>query len=103
MRCSLQHVRIFLSSRLSGVGGGMEVFVGRQSVTLGRSCLCSVVSSVGGMVSMLVMWLISFMLFTFASGVLCWVGVIVMWSLAKRLRSVALLRNVLTSLWILFF
>ena len=60
--------------------------------------LSSVVSSVGGMMSMLVMWLISFMMFTFASGVSCWVGS-VMWSLARRMRSVALLRNVVTSLW----
>jgi hypothetical protein len=42
------------------------------------------------------------MMFTFASGVSCWVGDVVMWSLARRLRSVALLRNVPTSLWPVF-
>ena len=42
-------------SGFSGVGGEVEVLVGRQSVTLGPSGLCSVVSSVGGMASMLVM------------------------------------------------
>ena len=68
----------------------MELYIGRQSVKLFRRGLCSVVSSVGDMVNMLVMWLISFMMFTFA------------WSLARRLRSVALLRNVLTSLWTVF-
>ena len=78
------------------------MFVARQSVTLCRSSLCSVVSSVGGMVSMLVMWLISFMMFAFAPGVSCWAGGVVMYSLARRLRSVALLRNVMTSLWIVF-
>ena len=66
---------------------------------MGRRGLCSIVSSVGGMVSMLVMCLISFLMFTFASGVSCWVGGGVMWSLARRLRSVALLRSVMTSLW----
>jgi hypothetical protein len=71
-------------------------------VTLCRSGLCSVVSSVGGMVSMLVMWLISLVLFRFALGVSCWLGGIVMYSLARRLRSVALLRNAMTSLWTVF-
>ena len=80
----------------------MEVYVGRQSVTVGRKGFCSVASSAGGMVSMLVMWLISCMMFAFVSGVSCWVGGDVMWSLARRLRSVALLRNVLTSLWAVF-
>jgi len=51
--------------------------VGRQSVTLGRSGLCSVVSSAWGMVSMLVMCLISFVMFIFASSVSCWVGGVV--------------------------
>jgi len=60
-----------MSSKLFGGDGGMEVCVGRRSVTLGRMGLCSVVSSVGGIVSMLVMWLISFIMFTFASGVSC--------------------------------
>ena len=87
---------------MSGASGGVELFVGRQSVTLGRSGLCSVVCSVGGMVSMLVMWLISFVMFAFTSGVSCWVGGDVMFSLARRLRSVALLRNVLTALWTVF-
>ena len=91
-----------MSSKLSGVGGGVEVHVGRQSVTLDQWGLCSVISSVGGMASMLVMWLISFMMFMFASGVSCWEGGVVMWSLARRLRSAALLRNVLTSLWTVF-
>ena len=36
-----------LFSDLSGVGEELGVFVGRQSVTLARSSLCSVVSSVG--------------------------------------------------------
>ena len=48
------------------------------------------------------MWLISFMMFTFAPGVSCWVGGVVMYSLARRLRSVALLRNVMTSLSTVF-
>jgi len=99
MRCSLHHVRISSSSRFSGACGGVEVFVGRQNVTLGRSSLCSDVNSMGGMVSMLVMWLNSFMMFTFAPGVSCWIGSVVMWSLARRLASVAVLRNVLTYLW----
>ena len=55
-------------------------------------------SSVEGMVSILLMWMISFMMFTFASGVSCWVGG-VMWSLDRRLRSMALLLSVMTSLW----
>ena len=54
-----------------------NVFVGRQSVTLALSGLCSVVSSVGGMVSMLVMYLISSVMFFGASGVSCWVGDVV--------------------------
>ena len=83
---------------MTDAAGGVEVFVGRQSVILRLSGLCIGVSSVGDVVSMLVMWLISFMMFTFASGVSCWVGG-VMWSLAMRLRSVALLRSVVTSLW----
>ena len=44
-----------LFSGLSSVGEELGVCVGRQSVILGRGGLCSVVSSVGGMVSMLVM------------------------------------------------
>ena len=76
--------------------------MGRQSVTLARSGLCNVVSSVGDVVSMLVMWLISFVVFIFTSGISCWVRSIVVCSLARRLRSVALLRSVLTSLWIVF-
>jgi len=67
----------------------VAVFVGSQSVTLGRGGLCSVASSVGNVVSMLVMWLISFMIFTFASGVSCWVRGVVMWSLVRRLRNMA--------------
>ena len=87
-------------SKLSGGDGGVEVYVGRQGVPLGRRGLCSVVSIVGGMVSILVTWLISFVMFTFASGVsCCWVLGAMMWSLARRLRSVALLHNVLRSLW----
>ena len=66
---------------------------------LGRRGLCSVVHSVGGMMSMLGLRLVSFMMFMFASSVSCWVRGAVMWSLARRLRSVALLRNVITSLW----
>ena len=50
------------------------MFVGRQSVTLALSGMCRVVSSVGGLVSMLVMWLISLVMFIFASSVSCWVG-----------------------------
>jgi hypothetical protein len=80
---------------LLGDDGDVEMHIGMQSVALGRRGLCSVVTSVAGMVSMLVMWLISFFSFTFASGVSCWVGD-VMWSLDKRLRSVALLRIVMT-------
>ena len=91
-----------LFSGLSSVGEGVGVFVGRKSVTLVRSCLYSVVYSVGGMVSMLVMWLISFDMFILASGVSCLVGGVVVWSLARRLRSVAMLRSVLTSLWTVF-
>jgi len=63
--------------------------------------LCSVVSSVGGMVSMLVMWLISFMMFTFASCVLLGRGCCDV-KLDKRLRNVALLCNVMTSLWAVY-
>ena len=88
---------------MSGDDDGMEVYVGRQSVSLGRRGLCSVVSSVGSMVSMLVTWLISFVIFTVASGVSCWVGGDVIWSVARRLRTLALLCNVLTSLWTIFF
>jgi len=87
---------------MSADDGGVELFVGMHSVTLCRSDLCSVVSSVGGMVSILMMWLISFMMFTFASGVSCWGGGVVMYSLARRMRSVALLRNVMTFLWTVF-
>ena len=72
-------------------------------MTVALSGLCRVVYSVGDMVSMMVMWLISFMMFTFASVVSCWVRGAVMWSMARRLRSVALLRNVMTSLWTVFF
>ena len=93
---------ISLLSGFSSVGEEFGVFVGRQSVILGRSGLCSVVPSVGGMVSMLVMWLISFVMFIFASIVSCWAGGVVVWSLARRLRSMALLRSVLTSLWTVF-
>ena len=71
-------------------------------MTLGRSALCSVVSSMGDMGNMLVMWLISFVMFAFATCVSCWLGCAVMWSLARRRRSVALLRNVMTSLWTVF-
>ena len=71
--------------------------MGRQSVILARRGLCSVVSSVGGVVSILVMWLISFVVLVFNSGVSCWLGAVVVCSLANRLRSVALLRSVLTS------
>jgi hypothetical protein len=91
-----------LVSGLSSVGEELGVFVERQSVRLGSSGLCSVVSSVGDMGSMLVMWLIPFVMFIFASSVSCWVGGVVVWSLARRLRSVALLRSVLTSLWTVF-
>ena len=84
-----------LFSGLSSVGEEVGVFVGRQSVILGRSGLCSVVSSVKSMVSMLVMWLILFCMFILASGVSCLVGGVVVCSLARRLRSVALLRIVL--------
>ena len=73
MRCSLQQARMSLFSMLYGVGGKLGVFVGRQSVTLARSGLCSVVSSMRGVVSMLVMWLISFVVFIFTSGISCWV------------------------------
>ena len=41
---------------------------------LARRGLCSVVSSVGGVMSILVMWLISLVMFIFASSVSCWVG-----------------------------
>ena len=41
------------------------MFLGRQSVTLAPSGLCSIVSSVGGVVSMLVLWLISVVVFIF--------------------------------------
>jgi len=51
---------------------------------------------------MLVMWLISFMMSAFALDVSCWLGDVVIWSLAKRMRSVALLRIALTSLWTVF-
>ena len=40
-------------------------------MTLGRSGLCRVVSSLGGMVSMLVTWMISFTMFAFESDVYC--------------------------------
>ena len=76
--------------------------MGRHSVILARSGLCSFVYSVGGVVSMLVMWLISFVVFIFTSDISCWVRSIVVCSLARRLRSVALLRSVLTSLWTVF-
>jgi len=76
----------------------VEVFVGRQRTMISRSGLCSDVSSVGDRVSMLVMWLISIAMFVFVSGVFCWVGCVVTWSLARRRRSVTLLRNVPTSL-----
>ena len=53
--------------------------MGRHSEMLARSGLCSVVSNVGGMVSMLVMWLIAFVMFMFilTSGIFCWVRDIV--------------------------
>jgi len=54
------------------------------------------------MVSLLLMWLTSFGLFIFASKASCWVGGVVLWSLARRLRSVALLRTMLTSLRAVF-
>jgi hypothetical protein len=98
VRCPLWQVRISLVSGLSGVGREVGVFVGGQSVTLGRSGLHSVVSSVEGMVSMLVMYLISFVMFTFASNVCCCASGVVVCSLARRFRSVALLRSVVTSL-----
>ena len=63
-----------LFSGLYGVGEEFGVFVGRQSLTLARSGLCSIVSSFGDMVSMLVMCLISFVVFIFASSVSCWMG-----------------------------
>ena len=47
MRCSLYQARISLFSGLSGVGGEVRVFVGRQTVKLGRRGLCSIVSSMG--------------------------------------------------------
>ena len=47
-----------MSTELSGDDGDVEVYVGRQSVTLGRRGLGSVVISVGGMIGMLVMRLI---------------------------------------------
>ena len=50
------------------------VFVGRQNVTIALSGICRVVSSAGDLVSMLVMWLISLVMFMFASSVSCWVG-----------------------------
>jgi hypothetical protein len=78
------------------------VFVGRQSVTLARSGLRSVVSSVGGVVSMLVICLLSFVVFIFTSGISCWVRGIGGCSLARRLRSVAMLRSVMTSHWTVF-
>ena len=55
------------------------MFVGRHSVILAcYSGLCSFVSSVGGVVSMLVMWLISFVIFIITSGISCWVrGILV--------------------------
>ena len=62
-----------LFSELKGVGEEFRVFVGRQSVALARSSLCSVVSSLGGMGSMLVMWLILFVMFIFAPSESCWV------------------------------
>ena len=71
-------------------------------MTLGRRGLCSVVSSVGDVISMLVMWLISLVMSAFVLGVTFWVGCVVMWSLARRRRGVALLRCVLTSLWTVF-
>jgi len=66
-----------LFSGLSSVGEEVGVFVGRKSVTSGRSCLYSVVSSVRGMVSMLVTWLISCVMFILASEVFCLVGGVV--------------------------
>jgi hypothetical protein len=54
-------------------------------------------------VSILVMWLISSFMFTFASGVSCWVRGVAMRILDRRMRSVAILRTVLTSLWTVFF
>ena len=63
-----------LFSGLQGVGGELGVFVGRQSLTVALSDLCRVVSSVGALVSMLFMWLISLLMFIFASSVSCWVG-----------------------------
>ena len=63
---------------LCGVGEELGVLVGRQSVTFDRSGLRSFISSVGGVVSMVVMWLISFVMFIFTSGISCWVrGILV--------------------------
>ena len=59
---------ISMFSGLSDFGGEVGVFVGRQSVTLGLSGLRIVDSSVGGMVSMLAMWLISSVMFTIDSN-----------------------------------
>ncbi len=92
-----------LSCRLLGAIGRVEMFVGRESVMLGCSGLCSVVSCVGSVVSMLVMCLISFVIFPFVSGVYYWIGCVVIWSLARRRGSVALLHNVPTYLWSFLF
>ena len=46
-------------------------------MTLARSGLCSVVSSLGGMMGMLVMCMISFVMCMFTSSVSCWVGGVV--------------------------
>jgi len=56
MPCSLYHVRISSSLRLASADGGVEVFVGRQSVTLCRSGLCSVVYVVVVCVALFLVW-----------------------------------------------
>jgi hypothetical protein len=71
-------------------------------VKLGRCGLCSAVSRVGGIGSMLVLCLISFVVLAFASDVSCKVGGVVVRSLARRLSSVAMLRSVMPSLWTIF-
>ena len=65
---------------------------------LARRGLCRVVSSLGGVVSKLMMWLDSFVVFISASGESCSLEGAVVRSLARRLTSEALLRSVLTSL-----
>ncbi len=92
-----------MSLRLSGPGSGVEVFVGRQSVTFGPSGLCSDVSSVGGYGKYVgdVVHLVYDVYICLVIS--CWVEGVVIYSLARRLRSVAMLRNVSTSFWTVFF